>query len=387
MKKYLNEISLKTLARYLVKRGMVTIDPKKNTIVPSDKMQRLSAVSDPSTTAGREKLRIFKKTSKGTETALKRMYQRALSKEKSRDAAINRVRDTLSKTNQELIAQAQVAGQVQKHARSSTIAPDNLHKPTFKDIRKKARERLDRGLPPITHIEPDVPTQFHLITSAGRVMFSGSREDALRTWRNVAHSSKTGGGMSFIETNHPKVKVGAKLSTSEIKELEKITKRRQKGTDPSLEEHSIPLYTVNGRVGDVRLDEVSKWKAFKYLAKASTIGNAKLALQHWDKTKEAAREIGKTAAKSAAGLKVSSRDIRSAAELPQPFRKRAFGMTRAQLILRRPRGYVPQKGAAARQIAYSQGAAIDKMNTGKSYNSWAPKEVVYRKKKAKLKSV
>jgi len=280
-RKPLHEISAKLAARYLVRRGAIFVDSRKKSIrFPSQQYNYLEknaqqAVERAKTRGHathfeKETIRAHRKVTKATNYAIRKIHDKYAGPNKT--GGMDKVRDVLLDAEKERLTHALLVGktptikmQVKHYAnKPTTVPPEELNKPKFKDIRKKEHARAERDMPPITHIEPDVPTQHHVVTSAGRVMFSGSRDQAHKTAFKVAGNRTGAGAVKVIETNHPKVKVGARLSSSEIKELERMTKRRSGETNESFQ-----------------IQELSNGKLIKYLgaslrdkAKATDIRNA-----------------------------------------------------------------------------------------------------------------
>jgi hypothetical protein len=235
----LNEISAKLAARYLVRRGAIFVDSRKGQVTfPSQQMQYYEKNAAQAryraqkrghaTNYEKDMIRGHNKIAKATNWAMSKLYNKGLDKSQGTAADANQyVRDALLSAEKDRLDHALLVGktptikmQVKKFAPKITSPDDNViaRRDQFKGPPKK-RVRTAEHLP-IDHIVDGVPPSHHLISNEGRVMVSGDLKKVMRARK---------GDMKVILSNHPKVRPGVKLSKDELKVLDKISKKHERG--------------------------------------------------------------------------------------------------------------------------------------------------------------
>jgi hypothetical protein len=279
-KQKLHEISAKLAARYLVRRGAVFVDSRKKQITfPSNQMShlerraetsRLNVLKGSINPDDAEHLRVYKKTVKGTNNAMRKIYNRYSKRSVTAHETQDKIRDTLLDAERERLDQALLVGksptinmQIKKFAGKPTEPPQGEIRQKFTGSKKKTEQPVSKSEKqnPIDHIEPGVPTQHHVITNEGRVMFSGTKEKA-------AEMSRKFGNLKVVESNHPKLKVGSRLNSQEIKDLDKMMRKRKQNEsfDPMNElSNKYTIRYIGSAIKDLNrsLDAQNKNRAVK----------------------------------------------------------------------------------------------------------------------------
>jgi hypothetical protein len=465
-----------------------------------------SQLPDPNVEHASKVVKFHNKFMKGTRNAVKRLHRKFVSRFPDKGEAENRVKRALIDAETEKVQYQKARGstpsisdQVKKYAGEPTY-PEGSNKLKYDKVKKRRAERVSapkKEEVPI-HVNdmggenrPRKPIQWHMITGEGRVMLSGNHD--------FIHKKATGkySNVTIVASNHPRVKVGSKLSKDDLKALERSTRSirasglkeevvneissktlvsyrkkamdymsrldlgrrihqkegglsktsamelratRVKGigrankilakrTKNSLNEISASTKSsyltkayadinnkmnrfdagektrsiarsVGNRTRGINrasdslgvkfspvkdslneesntnkyLTEISKGKALGHILKLATYGNLKTMLKHPKDTVRVAKDIGRNFQKASKGLDIPAK---TAAELPRPFRNRAFGQTRAFLTLRRPKGFVPKRGAAQREITHNHIAATSSINRGADVERHAPFDSVF----------